>query len=69
MARRHADAAPWRRDPRVCDRARHPARDHLAGDDRHRLRSMWFRRLVDVAFVVAIVLGAIVLILAVLAGT
>jgi hypothetical protein len=30
---------------------------------------MWFRRLVDVAFVIAIVLGAIVLILAVLAGT
>jgi hypothetical protein len=30
---------------------------------------MWFRRLVDVAFVIAIVLGAIVLVLAVLAGT
>jgi hypothetical protein len=30
---------------------------------------MWFRRLVDVAFVTAIVLGAIVLVLAVVAAT
>jgi hypothetical protein len=30
---------------------------------------MWFRRLVDVAFVIAIVLGAIVLVVAVVANT
>lgn len=30
---------------------------------------MWFRRLVDVAFVIAIVLGAIVLVVALVAGT
>jgi hypothetical protein len=30
---------------------------------------MWFRRLVDVAFVIAIVLGAIVLVVAIVANT
>jgi hypothetical protein len=39
------------------------------GANRPRLRGMWFRRLVDVAFVIAIVLGAIVLVVAVVANT
>jgi hypothetical protein len=30
---------------------------------------MWFRRVVDIAFVIAIVLGAIVLVLAIVAGS
>ena len=38
-------------------------------DDWPRLRGMWFRRLVDVAFVIAIVLGAIVLVLAIVGAT
>ncbi len=46
-----------------------PAVSDAMGGDRPRLCDMWFRRVVDVAFVIAVVLGAIVLVIAIVAGT